>query len=238
MLIAARSDTGQMRPTNEDSFWYNDRLLVVADGMGGHKAGEVASQTAVDTVKQFTFAKPPVATESLKKAMHRLIHLANRAIYDLAEANHRLSGMGTTITIALLQEGQAIFGHVGDSRAYVFRSGQLMQVTSDHSVAAELLRSGGISERSAATHPQRHMLTRALGADRHVNEDSHVIQLQPGDGILLCTDGLTNVLSDTEIGHILNSHTNPDDAIDELITRTNAQGAPDNVTVVFARDTC
>lgn len=235
MRIAAASDIGPRRPTNQDLYWHDQRLLVVADGMGGHAGGEVAAQVAIDTVKNWVYPSPDLSEERLKEAVTQAMVAANEEVYDRAERESALRGMGTTLTMALIAGACAVVGHVGDSRAYLFRDGSLVQLTTDHSVTNELVRIGGLTESEALAHPYRNLLTRALGAERHVEVDVETLRLRPGDALMLCTDGLTNVLDDREIARTLTEHADPQRAVDLLVTHANQRGGSDNVTVVLAR---
>lgn len=194
--------------------------LIVADGMGGHVAGEVASRLAVNAA----------ASSDLDPADR--VAAGNRAIREQVAREPSLEGMGTTMTlVGLRADGTAHFGHVGDSRAYMFHDGDLVQVTQDHTVAAEYVAAGQISAEEAATHPQRHMLTRTLGLTRFVNVDEIEIALKDGDRILLCSDGLNEMVGDDVIGEALQGST-PDEAAWKLIDLANEAGGVDNITVI------
>lgn len=228
MLAKAKSDIGKIRETNEDSFICSPPLLVVADGMGGHVAGEVASQLAAETLRKYvlTGADHPVAM------LNKAIDQANTLIYRMAKEKNELSGMGTTVTAAYVDGDVLYWGHVGDSRLYLVRDGELRQVTEDHSLVGELVRSGNISAEEALTHPHRNILTRAVGTSDQVRVDSGLLDLIEGDVVLLCTDGLTNMLSDVEI---LDITLGSENAVDALIDRANTAGGLDNITVIVGR---
>jgi PPM family protein phosphatase len=226
--IAQLSDTGRVRHHNEDRSLARPAILAVADGMGGAKAGEVAAQVAVDAVGRLG---PAVTAQDVRGAVAR----ANRAIRRMASEDPDKSGMGTTLTAALLGDGTLEVVHVGDSRAYLWREGALSQVTEDHSVVAELVRRGSITEEEAETHPHRNVITRALGAEAEVDADAVSAELRDGDVILLCSDGLSSYVPAGDIAGVLEDATDLAAAARELVARANAAGGTDNVTVVLAR---
>ena len=221
---------GMVRDNNEDAVFPDasgestgNAVLIVADGMGGHVAGEVASRIAINT-----------AASSDLEPQDR-VAAANRAIREEVAREPSLDGMGTTMTLLLLDgEGIAHLAHVGDSRAYLLRGPDMQQLTEDHTVAAEYLSTGQISEDEARNHPQRHMLTRCLGLTRFVNVDSMKIELEPGDRILLCSDGLTDMITDDEVREALEKRTSVDDVAWHLIELANGAGGVDNITVIVA----
>lgn len=226
-IWGAATHKGVVRKNNEDSLFPNASgesdvavTLMVADGMGGHVAGEVASRLAVNAA----------ASSELDPADR--VAAGNRAIREEVARDQTLEGMGTTMTLVQLEpEGRATFGHVGDSRAYLYRNEELRQLTEDHTVAAEYVAAGQISAEEAATHPQRHMLTRTLGLTRFVNVDEVELDLEPGDRLLLCSDGLTEMVDEPSIEETL-SDGSPDDAIWKLIDKANEAGGADNITVI------
>ena len=226
--VAHLSDTGRVRHHNEDRSLASPRVLAVADGMGGAKAGEVAAQVAVDTVGGL---EAPVRAEDVRGAVTR----ANRAIRDMASGDADKQGMGTTLTAAMLDAGRLDVVHVGDSRAYLWRDGQLRQVTEDHSVVAELVRRGSITAEEAEQHPHRNVITRALGAEAEVDADVVSTELKVGDVVLLCSDGLSSYVPQATIAEVLAESETLDDAARGLVECANAAGGTDNVTVVLAR---
>jgi protein phosphatase len=226
--VAHLSDTGRVRHHNEDRSLASPRVLAVADGMGGAKAGEVAAQMAVDTVGRLT---APVRAEDVRGAVER----ANRAIRRLASGDADKLGMGTTLTAAMLDDGRLDVVHVGDSRAYLWRDGSLRQVTEDHSVVAELVRRGSITAEEAESHPHRNVITRALGAEPQVDADVVSTDMQVGDVVLLCSDGLSSYVPQATIAAVLAGSATLDAAARGLVERANAAGGIDNVTVVLAR---
>src|SRR6266545_3809540 len=180
------TDPGRKRRRNEDAYVVEPPLFAVADGMGGAQAGEVASRLAAAALKE-----RGATTLTGSERIVALIQEANRRVYDRSNEDPSASGMGTTITVALVGDGQVAFGHVGDSRAYLIRDGSMEQLTEDHSLVAELMRSGKLSPEEAETHPQRSVITRALGTDPDVDVDTFSVETKPGDLFLLCSDGLT-----------------------------------------------
>ncbi len=238
MRVGYGTDAGRVRPINEDCLWADDKLLVLADGMGGHQAGEVASRLAVESVvAHFQDHEAPADCEKSSVAIDLVrasVRAANALVYSKSLQAPELKGMGTTLTVALLVNGEAVLGHVGDSRAYLVQPESIVQLTEDHSVVWELMRSGSLSSQEAHVHPYRNMLTRALGTAMTVEVDTVRLRLKPTDGLLLCSDGLTGVLSDEEIHAIISSNSDPQAAVDALIEQANARGAPDNVSAILA----
>ena len=226
--VAHLSDTGRVRHHNEDRALASDGILVVADGMGGAKAGEVAAQMAVDAVGALS---APFSTDDVREAVGE----ANRAIRRMASDEPDKSGMGTTLTAAMMREDHLDVVHVGDSRAYLWRDGALTQITEDHSVVAELVRRGSITAEEAESHPHRNVITRALGADAEVEADTVSAQVRDGDVVLLCSDGLSSYVPESAIAGVLAEATSLGAAARELVNTANRAGGTDNVTVVLAR---
>ena len=230
LRAAGATDVGLVRAHNEDNYLTDDRLFAVADGVGGHKAGEVASQTAVDTLKR-EFSEP--TTEGLIDA----VKTANRTVWDLAEANPDQRGMGTTLTAVALveEEGEERLAviNVGDSRAYLLQHGELEQLTEDHSLVEQLVREGQLTPEEAQVHPQRSIITRALGLDPEVDVDSWELTPYKGDRILLCSDGLTNEVSDGQIASTLRTVSDPQEAAHQLVQEARDHGGSDNITCVI-----
>lgn len=226
--LASASDVGRVRSDNQDLDLLAPPLIAVADGMGGHLGGGTAARMAVDALRAVGATTDPT---DLLAALRE----ANRAITTAAAADPDLAGMGTTATAALLDGGILYLVHVGDSRAYLIRNGRITQITDDHSVVAEMVRRGTLSADAAETHPARHVITRALGVDAHLDIDALRVDLAPGDVILLCTDGLSGPVEDEDILGIVDSTMGLQDAAAALVDRANAAGGPDNVTVVLAR---
>jgi PPM family protein phosphatase len=227
---AGRTDVGRQRSANEDSLVVRPPLFAVADGMGGAKAGEVASAVAVDAVEGAQESSEPTEAQ-----LANIVRDANRRIYDLAVADESRRGMGTTLTLAKLHGDEVSLAHVGDSRAYRLRGGELEQLTRDHSLVAELERSGQITAEAAEHHPQRSIITRALGPEPDVEVDTYTLAGRDGDLFLICSDGLTSMISDDEVASILRSAGSLDEAADELVRAANQSGGKDNITVILFR---
>jgi serine/threonine protein phosphatase PrpC len=228
--ITQRTDTGLQRRGNEDSSFARAPVFVVADGMGGAQAGEVASGIAVQAFEQ---GLPDAG--SAEERLARLVHEANARIYERSRAEAGLDGMGTTVTAALLDDEHVAIAHVGDSRAYLFRDGELTRLTRDHSLVDELVRQGKLTEEQAAEHPQRSIITRALGPEATVEVDTWSVPVRPGDVVMLCSDGLTSMISEARIAEVLASTSSLDAAADQMIADANAAGGRDNITVVLFR---
>jgi serine/threonine protein phosphatase PrpC len=226
-----RTDTGRQRNANEDSFFTDSPLFVVADGMGGAQAGEVASKAAAES-----FARD-LPEASPERVLEETIQGANRTIHELARKDPSLAGMGTTTTAAIvdLEAEEVAIGHVGDSRAYRFRGGKLEQLTRDHSLVEEMRRKGQLTDEQAEDHPQRSIITRALGPEPEVQVDLQTVPALDGDVFLICSDGLTTMLSDEKIAHLLSRATSLEAAVRTLIDEANRAGGRDNITVVAFR---
>src|SRR5215218_8544435 len=227
---AFRTDTGRQRDANEDAYLAESPVFAVADGMGGAQAGEVASRLAAES-----FEAVQRGTESPEAYLRAIAKTANARIHRLAEADTSRSGMGTTLTAALVEGEEVGFAHVGDSRAYLFRDGKLKLLTSDHSLVEELRRQGRLTDEQAEGHPQRSIITRALGPEREVDVDTMTQQARPGDIYLLCSDGLTSMVKDDRIKQILGSASSLEAAAGDLVTEANEAGGRDNITVVAFR---
>ncbi|MGZ4385895.1 MAG: Stp1/IreP family PP2C-type Ser/Thr phosphatase [Gaiellaceae bacterium] len=227
--FAALSDTGRKRRRNEDAYLLEPPLFAVADGMGGAQAGEIASRLAASAVRE----GEPEQTAPEQRVV-ALIQEANRRVYEHAGESTSMHGMGTTITLALAGEDSVVIGHVGDSRAYRLREGELEQLTEDHSLVAELVRSGRLSPEEAETHPQRSVITRALGTDPDVDVDVLRVPTRSGDVFLLCSDGLTTMLgADTIRETIERDREDLERAARDLVSEANRRGGEDNITVVL-----
>jgi serine/threonine protein phosphatase PrpC len=226
---AGLSHPGRKRRHNEDSYVIEPPLFVIADGMGGAKAGEVASGLAVSAVE--------AEQHDRATGEHRvtaLIEEANRRVFRRASEDREAYGMGTTMTVALVENDRVAFGHVGDSRAYLIRDGQLDQLTDDHSLVAELVRGGKLTPEEAESHPQRSVITRALGTEPDIDVDTFTVEAEPGDVFLLCSDGLTTMVDDQTILDAVEQH-RPDlrAAAKSLVNAANRGGGEDNITVIF-----
>ncbi len=225
---AYRTDTGRQRNANEDSLFTAGPLFVVADGMGGAQAGEVASKTAAET-----FAAE-LAQGAPEQVLRQTIETANRRVHELALSDPSLAGMGTTVTAALVDLGaeEVAIGHVGDSRAYRLRDGKLERLTRDHSLVEEMRRKGQLTDAQAEDHPQRSIITRALGPEADVDVDVQTVPAQSGDVFLICSDGLTTMLDDDHVARLLGRATSMDSAVRALVDEANRAGGRDNVTVL------
>ena len=225
-----KTDTGRQRTTNEDSYFARGPLYAVADGMGGAQAGEVASRIAAEA-----FEPAERGAEAAEAFLRSVVQSANSQIHSLSQHDASRSGMGTTLTAALLEGEEIAIGHVGDSRAYRFREGELTLLTSDHSLVEELRRQGRLTEEQAEDHPQRSIITRALGPEAEVEVDMLTISARPDDVLLLCSDGLTTMVKEGGIAAALESSPDLDKAVAELVEAANQAGGRDNITVVAFR---
>jgi len=236
LQAAAATDVGMRRKGNEDRFALDPTLglFLVADGMGGHTAGQVASELAADAVMRAVQALDG-ASGTLSERLRAAIGAANRTIFTTAQQRPEYAGMGTTV-VALLADGErAALAHVGDSRAYLVRGDRIRQLTDDHSIVGELLRRKEISEAAAREHPHRHVLTRALGVRPSVEPDLAELTPSPGDVFVLCSDGLTNHLDDSEIAKHVADGGDLQEVCDGMVDLANQRGGEDNITVVAAR---
>ena len=225
---ARASDTGRKRRRNEDSYVVAPPLFAVADGMGGAQAGEVASQLAAAVLEE-----TDPGSLSGPERLISLIQEANRRVYERASSDPSTSGMGTTMTVALVEPNGVTIAHVGDSRAYRVREGHLEQLTEDHSLVNELLKSGKLSREEAEVHPQRSVITRAVGTDPDVDVDAFVVDASEGDIFLLCSDGLTDMVGDDDILETVEKHREDLDRVTKaLVSAANRGGGEDNITVV------
>ena len=224
---AGLSHPGRKRRQNEDSWVSDPPIFAVADGMGGAKAGEIASRLAASALGS-------AADGSGAERVVSLVQEANRRVYERSSEDATASGMGTTITLAIVEDGVVTFGHVGDSRAYLIRDHSIEQLTDDHSLVAELVRSGKLSPEEAEIHPQRSVITRALGTDPDVDVDTFTIDPQVGDLFLICSDGLTSMVDDDVIRDVVDERRDDLDAVARaLVEKANRSGGEDNITVVL-----
>jgi protein phosphatase len=236
LTAAARTDVGRRRSANEDCFALVSELglYLVADGMGGHTAGQLASRLA--TAGTIESLRRIASTDaSLAEKLRYCIAGANRQIYDTAVAKPELAGMGTTLVALLAGGGRLALAHVGDSRAYLIRSGAIRQLTEDHSLVGELLRRQEISPGAARGHPHRHVLTRALGVRRLVEADLTELTPAVGDVLALCSDGLTGHVSDDELAGAIAAEPRLERACEQLVELANQRGGEDNITVALVR---
>lgn len=239
MRTAFGTDIGRVRQLNEDRIWVGTVpsgavLAVVADGMGGHNAGEVASEAAVQAIEHYFRINPPdqhvhVRMEQLKMA----VITANASVFGMAEKEAGFQGMGTTVSAVLADASELCIGHVGDSRVYLWSNSRLTLLTEDHTYTNMLLRTGQITEEEAEHHPRRNMLVRVVGTDPHVKVDVQSLQWHPGDLLLICSDGLNHYVRDEKIQHILGSETPFEQLAGELIALANDAGGQDNISVIL-----
>jgi serine/threonine protein phosphatase PrpC len=234
MIYYSKTDKGIVRNQNEDFLYAPEGsdgfFAVVADGMGGHRAGEVASRLVVDTIKKALKNADPQSI--IKQDLCAILIEANKNVWDKANSDLMLKGMGSTATVAVFRNSEAIIGHIGDSRAYLYRDANLSQITKDHSYVQMLVDNGFITKKEALRHPNRNVITRAVGTDESVEVDTFTVPLKKGDVILLCSDGLSSTVPDSEIESILKRGIPA--AADELVAAALRHGGDDNISVVLA----
>jgi len=247
---AGLTHVGRQRQHNEDSYLVagDARLFLVADGMGGHAAGEIASRIAVDSISEFILHTkeddgtwPHAYDEHYKRVTNRLmaaVRMANTRVLEAMRKDARLRGMGTTVVACLADEKTMSVAHVGDSRAYLIRDGQLSRITNDHSWVFEQVQAGMLTEAEAEKHPLRNVITRALGGALQVAPDASEIEIRSGDVYLLCSDGLTGMVPEEEILRVVTGAENLDAACEQLIEAANARGGLDNITAVLVKTIC
>lgn len=241
MIIIGKTDVGRVRSTNQDAFAYTELggenfCAVVCDGMGGHVGGSVASEVAISAFqKQISIAdEASLKNRDIESMLSSAVMRANEAVFSRSIIEPSLKGMGTTIVTVFSYDGKTFVAHVGDSRAYFFDGDKLVRLTKDHSVVQEMIDRGEISEEDAAKHPYKHVITRVLGIDTEVSVDVSPVDISSGGRILLCSDGLSNMLSDGEIEDILRLDVDPSDLCNILVDTANDNGGSDNITVVVA----
>lgn len=232
MRWSQATEVGKVRQRNEDSILVaaDIGLFAVADGMGGHRAGEVASSLALNKLEMHMRSG---AGDNISGSLAEGVKLANSSVFETSEREAALKGMGTTLTAAVIKNNKVVLSHVGDSRAYVIRKAEITQLTRDHSLVQELYSVGGITRDQAREHPQRNILTRALGTDREVEVDMISIRPESGDVLLLCTDGLTSLVEDSEILEFCIRSRNLDEAAAVLIRAAMDRGGNDNISVIL-----
>lgn len=226
LVIGEATDVGKVRDHNEDGYLVDEGLglVAVADGMGGHRGGEVASATAIEALH---------ASFADHGGLRDAVLAANDAVLERANADDALRGMGTTLTAGVLgDDGTLLVGHVGDSRAYLLRDGELSRITTDHSLVEELMAAGELTEEEAERDPRRSMITRALGLEADLVVDLYPVSLAPGDRVMLCSDGLTTMVSEATIADVLAGEDDPATAAQRLVDAANAAGGVDNTTVL------
>jgi protein phosphatase len=225
VVVGVATDIGRVRERNEDSYLVEPPLYAVADGMGGARGGAVASSLALDKVEELF--------HSGKGSLGELIRSANRAVFDRSVSDRKVAGMGTTLTAATVDDRGAHLGHVGDSRAYLLRAGSLRQLTDDHTLVNRMVKAGEITHEEAGVHPHRNVLTRSVGTEPEVDVDEEDVPLIDGDRLLLCSDGLTGMVTEPQIQAILEATPDPQEAADRLVKAANRAGGIDNITVVI-----
>lgn len=229
MKVGMATHVGKVREVNEDSIGRKGTLLVVADGMGGHKAGEVASALVMERVLALEAEGP-----EFKGALASVIQKANQVLLEYAGEHQECFGMGTTVAVVKVEKERICVAHVGDSRVYHWHHGVLTQLTEDHTLVSELVRNGGLTEEQAKNHPQRHILTRALGTPGEIEVEYAEYPTSTGDRILLCSDGLTVMLSHEEIAALLALELSPQEIAEHFVQIANEKGGIDNVSVIVA----
>ena len=234
MRVLSFSEKGCIRKNNEDSFLVlpSQGLYAVADGMGGHRAGEVASSTALKELEKWAPQFLGLEDQALESRLSEAFVQANQVVYESSTTEPENAGMGTTLTVLLVREKTAVIAHVGDSRAYLWRNEVLTSLTKDHSLVGELVRLGQISPEEAEKHPQRHVLMRAVGAEPEIELDCKRIGMQTGDVFLLCTDGFSNMISNQELAEEFLELGSWDERLERLRKLTLERGAPDNFTAL------
>lgn len=233
MKVFSMTDIGRVRQLNEDSFYQpqpEERFCAVADGMGGHNAGEVASAMAIDAFARYMRGVERITPQ----AMHAAVTRANDEVYQASLESPEVSGMGTTFSALAMEGDNAYIAHVGDSRIYLVRRGAIIQVTLDHTLVEEMVLQGLITVREARVHPQRNIITRALGTDMRVEIDLIQVEMKPGDVFFLCSDGLTNCVPEREILYTAVSDRTWEDKLRHLVDVALENGGPDNITAMFA----
>ena len=222
--VGAATDLGRVREVNEDSYLVEAPLYAVADGMGGHRGGDVASRLALDTVETLFRRGDDTLADQVREA--------NRVVYERSASDQRVSGMGTTLTAVVVERATVHLAHVGDSRAYLLRAGDLRQITSDHTLVARMVKAGEITREEAAVHPHRNVVTRSLGTEPTLKVDEDTIALLDEDRVLICSDGLTGMVAEDQIQAILEAEPDPQRVADRLVKAANRAGGIDNITVL------
>lgn len=237
MKISSATSVGKVRPVNEDAFFVSppdesgSLLAIVADGMGGHNAGEVASSEAINVIKDVVLDHEHNAKEMLIEA----INSANSTVYNMSLDKQSLFGMGTTITACVIDKDKVTAAQVGDSRLYLIRDGMIIQITKDHSLVEMLIENGSITKEDAKHHPQKNVITRAIGTDKEVSADIYEFSICAGDILLLCSDGLVNMVEDEKILSIITRSKKFEETADKLIATAENAGGSDNITVILIK---
>ncbi|NMB33851.1 MAG: Stp1/IreP family PP2C-type Ser/Thr phosphatase [Clostridium sp.] len=244
MKYAAKSDKGKVRETNEDSYKIImnhpniPNTFIIADGMGGHSSGELASSMAVEFAEEYILKNPDIFSqeEDVLSGIDVLVKEANNAIFSRGLESQSDFGMGTTFIVVIMLKKNIYIGHVGDSRVYLIRDNTIQKLTTDHSYIEELLKNGSLTREEAENHPKRNIITRALGCEKKVLADLISFEIRDGDTLILCTDGLTNMLTDEEILDTITKEADPESSCDKLIHWANERGGVDNVTVIVIKN--
>ncbi len=238
MQLFAKTDVGKVRSINQDAFYINTlpngaALAIVCDGMGGASAGDIASKTAIEIISQYVLNSynPAMSSEDIERLLENAISSANLEVYMLSQKDEQLLGMGTTVVAVVANENTAVICNVGDSRAYLVND-SLVQITRDHTMVQSLVELGKLSPEEAQTHPEKNIITRALGVEENILTDSYCVNLNQDDKILLCSDGLTNYADEDSILYIVNNNT-LDNVTTLLIDKANLGGGRDNITVAI-----
>lgn len=243
MTVGAASDIGRARERNEDSYMIMHsrtnlpNVFAVADGMGGHSSGETASKLAIDHVKEYIKANPSsfINESDISESLTTMMKNTNKLVIECSETSDEWRGMGTTLTVSIISGNKLYIGHVGDSRVYIISGDEMTKVTVDHSYIEELVITGKITREQARNHPERNIITRAIGGVSDVIADTYVYDLKHGDYVIMCTDGLTNEVDESVILETINSCDTPQNACDKLIKKANDNGGKDNITVIVMR---
>lgn len=236
MKVSSATSVGRTRPLNEDAYFVSELngsdtvLAIVADGMGGHNAGEIASGKAVGVVKKDV---PKNLGKNPKDLLIKAVNNANREIYEMSKNEEGMSGMGTTITACVAESNHVTAIQVGDSRLYLVQKDSITQITKDHSLVEMLVENGKITKEQAKIHPQKNIITRAVGTDKTVDADIYEFNVEPGDIILLCSDGLVNMVEDEEILSVINTSETLEFAANKLVESAENAGGTDNITVIL-----
>jgi serine/threonine protein phosphatase PrpC len=227
MRVGSMTDKGRIREQNEDAYGFRENIFVVADGMGGHQAGEIASAIAVETILAANF------TTAIETELYQAIQKANDSILAAVDQNPELDGMGTTVAVLVVRMAMVYLAHVGDSRIYHYSKQRLVQLTQDHSLVAELVKNGEISASEAKHHPQRNILTQALGSKGEIRSEFQTIACSLGDKFLICSDGLSGIVDEATIAVVLQLDLEPQLLAEKLVNLANEQGGNDNITVII-----
>lgn len=241
MEWAVKTHVGKIRSNNEDSFYIDEdeqRIFIVADGMGGHNAGEVASKMAINIASEYiksSFHHVEFNDFKVHRIIREAIEIANRKVYQHSLLQKECDGMGTTITSAIILNNKIYIGHIGDSRAYLLTDSEFNQITEDHTLVSELVKNGSITETEAKNHPKRNIITKALGTDSNIEPDLLNLEINNNNILILCSDGLTNVVDDNELENTFRNSKDLQKGCDYLVELANNRGGYDNITIIAIR---